>query len=65
MSIAQLAQAIGKTALLRTEGFLVHITINDVKQPYGNIRYYVTPVRGSGSAWVDESRVTNIGGTNA
>lgn len=64
MSIAKLAQAIGKQALLRTEGFMVHVTINDVKQSYGNVRYYVTPVSGSGSAWVDESRVTGIGGTN-
>lgn len=61
MSIAQLAQAIGKTALLRTEGFQVMVHINDVKQAYGNVRYHVSPTNGIGSAWVDESRISKIG----
>lgn len=60
MSIAQLAKAINKTAMLRTEGFLVSVLIQDVKQSYGNVRYYVSPVNGNGSAWVDESRISGI-----
>lgn len=62
MSIATLAKAINKQATLRVEGFEVEVTIYDVKQSYGNVRYYVSPVNGSGEAWVDESRITGIGG---
>lgn len=61
MNIKELAQAIGKTAYLRTESFQVKVTISDVKQAYGNTRYEVTPVSGSGVAWVDETRLSGIG----
>lgn len=61
MSIAQLAQAVGKLAMLRVEGFQVQVEILDIKQAYGNIRYQVVPTNGMGTAWVDESRLTNIG----
>lgn len=61
MSIAQLAQAINKTAFLRTEGFEFQVIIRDVKMSYGNVRYLVAPTYGTGEAWVDESRISKIG----
>jgi cell division protein FtsN len=60
----ELMKALGKQAQLRLEGFSVAVTISDVKQAYGNTRYYVTPVNGTGEAWVDESRISNIQGVN-
>jgi cell division protein FtsN len=57
----ELMKALGKQAQLRLEGFSVAVTISDVKQAYGNTRYYVTPVNGTGEAWVDESRLSEIG----
>ena len=61
MTLATLAQLIGQTAYLRTESFQVKVTICNVKQAYGNTRYYVTPVNGTGEAWVDETRLSGIG----
>lgn len=39
---------------------LVECTVNDVKQSWGNIRLLVTPVAGSGSAWVELSRLRRV-----
>jgi hypothetical protein len=60
MSVAEMAQVIGKVADLRIESFQIKIRILDVKVSYGNTRYLVKPVAGSGEAWVDESRVSKI-----
>jgi hypothetical protein len=60
MSVAEMARVIGKIADLRIESFQVQINILDVKVSYGNTRYLVKPVAGSGEAWVDESRVSKI-----
>ena len=54
MATAQeLAQNIGKTALLRVAGselcFMVEIV--DARQRYGNLDYKVKPVTGEGEAW--------------
>ena len=56
-----MAKAIGKTTLLRVESFNMQVVIMDVKRAYGNTRYLVEPTTGSGSAWVDESRLAGIG----
>jgi hypothetical protein len=57
-SAASLSRAIGQEALLRADGGLwVSVLITDAKLSYGNVRYLVTPVRGSGTVWVDSSRI--------
>lgn len=61
MSMLEMSKAIGELALLRVEGFAVQVHVEDAKQAYGNTRYLVTPTNGTGSAWVDSSRLTNIG----
>jgi hypothetical protein len=61
MTMLEMSKAIGELALLRTEGFWVQVRVEDAKQAYGNTRYYVTPTNGKGVAWVDSSRLTNIG----
>lgn len=53
----ELMQLIDKQGTLYTDGLHVEITIRDVKRAYGNTRYVVTPVRGSGEVTVDSSRV--------
>lgn len=58
MTLASLAARIGSTASLRTSDFVVAVTVINVKQAYGNVRYLVTPVAGAGETWADESRVT-------
>jgi hypothetical protein len=61
MTMLEMGKTIGELALLRVEGFQVQVHINDAKQAYGNTRYLVTPTNGTGGAWVDSSRLTNIG----
>lgn len=59
MSLASLAARIGKTASLRTADYInVAVTVKDAKVAYGNVRFLVTPIMGSGEVWADESRVT-------
>jgi hypothetical protein len=56
-SAASLARAIGQEAMLRADGLWVSVLITDAKLSYGNVRYLVSPVRGSGTVWVDAGRV--------
>jgi len=62
MSIAQLAQHLNQTALLHVQGYdnalSVPVVIQDIKTSYGNTRFLVSPVGGSGAVWVADSRVT-------
>jgi len=54
MATAQeLAQNIGKTALLQVAGSALcfEVEIVDARQRYGNLDYKVKPVSGSGEAW--------------
>jgi hypothetical protein len=57
VSTLELSQKIGQTVKLSTNDLMVEVVINDAKVSYGNIRYYVSPVAGNGSVWVDASRV--------
>ena len=57
MNALEMSKAIGKQGSLSTDGLHINITVSDVKKVYGAIRYQVTPVSGTGSVWVDSSRV--------
>lgn len=52
----EMAEMIGTTVRVKVEGFTVPMTISDVKVAYGNKRLLVSPIGGSGEAWVDASR---------
>lgn len=58
MGFREMAEMIGTTVRVRVEGFTVPMTISDVKVAYGNKRLLVSPIGGSGEAWVDASRAT-------
>jgi hypothetical protein len=54
MATAQeLAQNIGKTALLKVAGSSLwfEVEIVDARQRYGNLDYKVKPISGEGEAW--------------
>jgi hypothetical protein len=55
---AELSLSIGKQGMLCTDKLLFAVYVQDAKTAYGNIRYLVTPVSGTGSVWVDSSRVS-------
>lgn len=58
MKLAEMAKLIGQEGLLRTDGLQVAVKVLDIKQAYGNTRYDVTPVNGSGIITVDSGRVS-------
>lgn len=60
MGFKEMADMIGKTVRVKVEGFTVPMTISDVKVAYGNKRLLVSPIGGSGEAWVDASRATTM-----
>lgn len=44
---------IGRTGEVVANGLIVYVTILDVKQSYGRVRYMVEPVSGRGNVWVE------------
>ena len=63
MSVAKMAQVIGKMGKCRVElgrGSVVTLDVKvlDVRSAFGNVRYLVTPAAGEGQAWVASERVT-------
>lgn len=58
MTLAQLAQLIGREGNLYIDGLEVAVKILDIKQAYGNTRFKVTPVNGNGIITVDSGRVS-------
>jgi len=57
-TVESLRQYIGLTGLLSSDKLQFSVLILDAKFSYGNARYLVTPVSGSGEVWVDSSRVS-------
>lgn len=57
MKGTEILKLIGQPADVAINGLTVHVRISDVKTAYGNIRYQVTPLSGSGSVWVDSRSV--------
>lgn len=62
MKLSEYQKYIGKTALFRVRlagvGLSFQVKILDVKQAYGNIRFLIEPVAGSGSAWIQDGNLT-------
>ena len=52
MTVAEMAKHIGQQATWYSDGLKVVVTVQDVKQAYGNVLYQITPVAGSGLIWV-------------
>lgn len=57
MTVVEMSKLVGKQGSVGMNGLRVAVTITDVKQSYGIVRVAVSPVAGTGSAWVEASRV--------
>ena len=58
-SIVTLAALIGRQGAVRvSNGLIVNVRVRDIKQSYGDTRYLVTPISGSGKVWVTSSTFT-------
>ena len=53
----ELGRYIGKQGLLLSDKLRFAVFVQDCKLAYGNVRFQVTPVSGTGMVWVDSSRV--------
>lgn len=53
--LVEKASKVGKVALYPIDGLLVEVSVTDMKTAWGNVRYKIEPVSGSGEKWVDES----------
>ena len=63
MTVVEMAARIGQRVLIVAGigGIRFAAVIEDVKLSYGQERVLVRPVDGSGSAWVDVSRIEKYG----
>jgi hypothetical protein len=57
---ATMQQAIGQTVNVRFDQFQVTMRVLDAKTAYGVPRVQVTPVSGTGTAWIDLTRCSRI-----
>jgi hypothetical protein len=57
MTANELAKAIGQTGSILIDSLRVSVRILDGKVSYGNPRYLITPVSGTGEQWVSADRV--------
>ena len=58
MTLREIVANIGKEATLKTgDGLAVAVKILDANMAYGNVRYTVAPLSGSGEAVVDATRL--------
>ena len=53
MTVAGMATLIGRDAQWHTNGLAIAVTIVDVKQAWGKLRYQITPAAGDGTVWVE------------
>ncbi len=60
MNAKQLSANIGKQGLLSVSGLQVLVNVLDARTVFGRIDLQVTPVNGTGSTWVESSRVTSL-----
>ena len=57
-TVTQLLPAVGALVAVRMEELTIHCRVLDVKRSWDRIRLQVQPLTGSGSQWVDISRIT-------
>jgi len=56
-SLVEAVALLNTRVLVRVEGFWVAMMIHDVKSAYGRYRFLVSPVSGSGTSWVEDTRL--------
>lgn len=56
-STRELATYIGKDGHLNLDGLTIQVKVTDARPRYGRIDLEITPVNGTGSRWVESSRV--------
>ena len=58
-SVAQAVKAyVGKPATWDEGKLMVDVTIEDIKWSFGSFLFLITPLAGSGTVWVHESKVS-------
>jgi len=60
MNVTELNKLINQQVKVSIEGLSVSCIIVDAKSTFGHTRVLVRPVKGSGEAWVDISKVEGL-----
>lgn len=58
MTAREMQEALNRTADYTLNGLTVRVSINDVKCSFGQVRYLIKPIMGSGEVWVNQDSVT-------
>lgn len=56
----KLEKYIGKKVKVNLGGLMVLVTIKDVRNFYGNDRFLITPVEGSGEVWKELTNLKDL-----
>lgn len=57
MKVSDVQYIKNKTGTIWINGLSIEVTILDIREVWGTIHYLITPIDGSGSVWVNASRV--------
>lgn len=60
-TVRQLLPAIGTLVAVRFESLVIECRVIDAKNAYGTVRILVAPLAGSGTQWVELTRVDHVG----
>ena len=58
MVIENARQFVGKRGTLESGGIVVKVNVIDVKIVFGRLMFFIEPVAGTGSKWVNADSVT-------
>ncbi len=58
MTLSQLEDLRTKQVRYEINGLRINVKVLDAKLSYGNERYLITPLDGSGTIWVNQQSVT-------
>ena len=58
-TMAKMIEQLGKIVRIEISelGLDIDVTVLDAKHSYGNLRYLVSPISGTGEIWINASRV--------
>ena len=59
MTAQQLAALVGRTGTAKIGAFEIAVAVQDVKEAYGRMLYLVSPVSGTGTAWISGLTLDN------
>ena len=57
MQVSEVQKYIGRKGKIYSNGLTILVKIKDIKERWGQTRYLVTPLSGTGEIWVENIRI--------